>query len=79
MAKGHDMRLSHWPRTFITFTYDNEGFIFSNFLIQCCSIIRVTLCIWHYILVEINLQFWCITIKLLSYYILFVDCLVFKV
>ena len=64
MAKGHDLRLTHWPRRFFTLTYDSDFVIFSNFLIQCYIIISVTLCIVHYILVEIKLQFWCITIKL---------------
>ena len=64
MAKGHDLRLSHWPSTFVTLTYDNDFIIFSNFVIQCYIIIYVTLCIGHYTFVEIKLQFWCITIKL---------------
>ena len=64
MAKEHDLRLSHWPRSFVTLTYDNDFIIFSNFLIQCYIIFCVTLCIGHYTLVEIKLQFWCITIKL---------------
>ena len=64
MAKGYDLTLSDWPRTFVTLTYDNDFIIFSNFLIQCYIIICVTLCIGHYRLVDIKLQFWCITIKL---------------
>ena len=52
-----------WQRD-MTLTYDNDFIIFSNFLIQCYIIICVTLCIGHYTLVEIKLQFWCITIKL---------------
>ena len=51
------MIISHWPRTFFTLTYDNDFIIFSNFLIQCYIIICVTLCIGHYILVEIKFQF----------------------
>ena len=56
-------RLSHMPRTFL----NSDCIVSSIFLIQCCIIICVILCIGCYILVEIKLQFPCIAIKLLSY------------
>ena len=49
-----NLRLSHWPRTFFTLTYDNNFIIFSNFLLHCYIIICVALSIGHYILVEIK-------------------------
>ena len=61
VAKRHDLRLSHMPRTFL----NSDCIVFSIFLIQCYSIICVTLCIGRYILVEIKLQFSCIAVKLL--------------
>ena len=50
------------PRTFL----NSDCIVFNIFLIQCYSIICVTLYIGHYILVEIKLQFSCIAVKLLS-------------
>ena len=63
MAKRHDLRLSHMPRTFL----NSDCIVLSIFMIQCCIIICVILCTGRYILVEIKLQFSCIAIKLLSY------------
>ena len=34
----HDLRLSHWPRTFFTLTYDNDFIIFSIFLFSAISL-----------------------------------------
>ena len=52
------------PRTFL----NSDCIVFSIFIIQCYSIICVTLCIGNYILVEIKLQFSCIAVKFLSQY-----------
>ena len=71
MAKRHDLRLSHMPRTFLKSD--------CIFIIQCCIIIYVILCIGRYILVEIKLQFSCIAIKLLSYCNIYMYFLVTKV
>ena len=60
------------PRTFL-------NSLFSICLIQCYSIICVTLCIGRYILVEIKLQFSCIAVKLLSQYTSYMYFLVTKV
>ena len=75
MAKRHDLRLSHMPRTFL----NSDCIVLSIFLIQCCIIICVTLCIGCYILVEIKLKFSCIAINLLSYCTSYMYFLVTKV
>ena len=63
MAKRHDLRLSHMPRTFLS----SDCIVLIIVMIQCCIIICVIFCIGRYILVEIKLQCSCIAIKLLSY------------
>ena len=63
------------PRTFL----NSECIVLGIFMIQCCIIICVILCIGRYILVETKLQFSCIAIKLLSYCTLYMYFLVTKV
>ena len=63
MAKRHDLKLSHMPRTFLS----SDCIVLIIVMIHCCIIICVIFCIGRYILVEIKLQCSCIAIKLLSY------------
>ena len=48
------------PRTFL----NSDCIVLSIFMIQCCIIICVILCIGRYILVAIKLQFSCIANKI---------------